>query len=183
MGYNVYSTYSICILLTEGRRARELWDIMYTLHIVDVSYWLKGGEQGDVVAAVLSNSPEYTILFRWVIHHFQIINYELTAVLLAPDWLWPQSTTPSQDLRLQNRWLVQWWDQWGQPVSVKKCPTSCFVQIEAANSKWVITDSSSKLKIFNALSGICSPAYISVDGGRYLSNIVHWTKILLRRKT
>ena len=58
-------------------------------------------------------------------------------------------------------------------VSVKKCPTSCFVQIEAANSKWVITDSSSKLKIFNALSGICSPAYISVDGGRCLSIFVH----------
>ena len=53
-------------------------------------------------------------------------------------------------------------------VSVKKCPTTCFVQIEAANSKWVITDSSSELKIFNALRGICSPAYISVDGVRYL---------------
>ena len=118
-----------------------------------------------------------------VLRGLQILKFDLSVVLLAPDWLWPQSTTPSQDLRSQNRWLVQWWDRWGPTVSVKKCPTSCFVQIEAANSKWVITDSSSKLKIFNALSGICSPAYISVDGVRYLSIVVHWTRVLLRRKT
>ena len=38
----------------------------------------------------------------------QILKFDLTVVLLALDWLWLQSTTPSQDLRSQNRWLVQY---------------------------------------------------------------------------
>jgi len=91
-----------------------------------VTSWFldQGGEQGDVVAAVLSNSPEYTILFSGVAGAglaMTPINHSFTGPEIAK-------------------------------------------QIEAANSKWVITDSSSKLKIFNALSGICSPVYISVDG-------------------
>ena len=152
-----------------------------------VSYWLKGGEQGDVVAAVLSNSPEYTILFRWVIHlsqrvaNPQVWTYSgVAGAGLAMTPINHSFTGPEIAKQVVGPMMGP---MRSKTVSVKKCPTSCFVQIEAASSKWVITDSSSKLKIFNALSGICSPAYISVDGGRYLSIVVHWTKFLLRRKT
>ena len=44
-----------------------------------------------------------------------------------------------------------------------------YIQVEAASSKWVVTDTSSKRRIFEALGESCTPAFISADGEKHLS--------------
>ena len=45
-----------------------------------------------------------------------------------------------------------------------------YIQVEAASSKWVVTDTSSKRRIFEALGENCTPAFISTNGEKHLSS-------------
>ena len=83
-----------------------------------------------------------------------------SVVLRGLVWLSLPSTTHSLVMRLQSRW---------QLISASQHRLDK-IQVEAASSKWVVTDSSGKEKLEGALSPTCNPAFVSSDGEARYSN-------------